>query len=105
MEDAACNRIYAARVCRRFPVILDALAAGTLSLTSVRILNAHLTPENQQAVLARARGRSRREIEALVAELAPRPDVASSVREASRCHAAGTDASVRDRAAGNGNDG
>ena len=80
-EDAACNRIYAARACRRFPVILGALAAGALSLTSVRMLSPHLTPENHEAVLARASGRRRREIEALVAELAPRPDVPSSVRK------------------------
>src|SRR5712691_7298631 len=80
-EDAACNRIYAARACRRFPVILDALASGALSLTSVRMLSPHLTPENHEAVLARASGRGRREIEALVAEVAPRPDVPSSVRK------------------------
>jgi hypothetical protein len=79
-EDAACNRIEAARACRRFPVILDLLAAGEVTLTSVRLLGRHLTPENHQAVLARASGRSRREIEALVAELAPQPDVPSSVR-------------------------
>ena len=80
-EDAACNRIYAARACRRFPVIVDALASGALSLTTVRMLNPHLTPDNHEAVLARASGRSRREIEALVAELAPRPDLPSSVRK------------------------
>jgi hypothetical protein len=80
-EDAACNRIYAARACRRFPVILDALASGALSLTSVRMLSPHLTPENHEVVLARASGHSRREIEALVAELAPRPDVPSFVRK------------------------
>src|SRR5438093_485933 len=80
-EDATCNRIYAARACRRFPVILDALASGALSLTSVRMLSPHLTAENHEAVLARASGRSRREIEALVAELAPRADVASSGRK------------------------
>jgi hypothetical protein len=80
-EDAACNRIYAARACRRFPAILDALASGALSLTSVRMLSPHLTPENHEAVLARASGRSRREIEALVAEVAPRPDVPSSIRK------------------------
>jgi HNH endonuclease len=80
-EDAACNRIYAARACRRFPVILDALASGALPLTSVRMLSPHLTPENHEAVLARASGRSRREIEAQIAELAPRPDVPSSVRK------------------------
>jgi len=52
-----------------------------LSLTSVRMLSPHLTPENHETVLDRASGRSRREIEALVAELAPRPDVPSSVRK------------------------
>jgi hypothetical protein len=80
-EDAACNRIEAARACRSFPVILDHLASGAMSLTSVRLLRRHLTPENHQAVLARARGRRRREVEALVAELAPRPDVPPSVRK------------------------
>jgi hypothetical protein len=80
-EDAACNRIEAARACRSFPVILDHLASGAMSLTSVRRLRRHLTPENHEAVLARACGRSRREIEALVAELAPRPDVPPSVRK------------------------
>jgi hypothetical protein len=79
-EDAACNRIEAARACRRFPVILDLLASGAMTLTSVRLLGRHLTPENQQAVLAKASGRSRQQIEALVAELAPRPDVPSLVR-------------------------
>jgi hypothetical protein len=80
-EDAACNRIEAARTCRRFPMILDMLASGAMSLTSVRLLGKHLTAENHHAVLARACGRSRREIEALVAELAPRPNVPSSVRK------------------------
>jgi 5-methylcytosine-specific restriction endonuclease McrA len=80
-EDAACNRIHAARACRHFPVILDLLATGALSVTTVRLLREHLTPENHEAVLARARGRSRREIDALIAELAPRPDVPSSIRK------------------------
>src|SRR6266852_4835135 len=44
-EDAACNRIEAARACRRFPVILELLASGSLSLTSVRLLARHLTAE------------------------------------------------------------
>src|SRR5262245_46318062 len=59
-EDAACNRIDVARACRRFPLILDGLASGALTLTSVRLLASHLTPENHQSVLARAADRSRR---------------------------------------------
>jgi hypothetical protein len=80
-EDAACNRIEAARACRRFPVILDLLASGAMTLTSVRLLGRHLTPENHRVVLAKASGRSRRQIEALVAELAPLRDVPSVVRK------------------------
>jgi hypothetical protein len=79
-EDAACNRIEAARACRRFPAILDLLASGEVTLTSIRLLGRHLTPENHESVLARARGRNRQQIESLVAELAPQPDVPSSVR-------------------------
>src|SRR5688572_11741637 len=74
-EDVACNRIDVARACRRFPLILERLAAGSVTLTSVRLLAPHLTADNHQAVLAKASGRTRREIEALVAELAPQPDV------------------------------
>jgi 5-methylcytosine-specific restriction endonuclease McrA len=80
-EDAACNRIDAARACRRFPVIIDLLASGQVTLTAVRLLGRHLTPDNHQAVLAKARGRSRQQIEGLVAELAPRPDVPTSMRK------------------------
>src|SRR2546428_1156787 len=80
-EDAACNRIEAARACRRFPLILELLASGSLSLTSVRLLAHHLTAENHRSVLAKARDRRRHEIESLVAELAPRPDVPSTVRK------------------------
>jgi len=79
-EDAACNRIEAARACRRFPLILELLASGSLTLTSVRLLAKHLTEENHQSVLAKAEDRSRREIEVLIAELAPRADIPSTVR-------------------------
>jgi hypothetical protein len=80
-EDAACSRIDAARSCRRFPVILDRLASGELTLTTVRLLGRHLTPENHQAVLAKAARQTRSQIEALVAALAPQPDVPTSVRK------------------------
>ncbi len=80
-EDAACSRTSAARTCRRFPAIVEDLASGTLSLTSVRLLAPHLTAENHEVVLARPRNKARGEIQALVAELAPRPDVPASVRK------------------------
>ena len=80
-EDAACNRIETARACRRFPLILELLASGSLTMTSVRLLGKHLTAENHQSVLAKASDRTRREIDVLIAELAPRPDIPSDVRK------------------------
>jgi hypothetical protein len=86
-EDAACNRIEAARACRRFPLILELLASGSLTLTSVRLLGRHLTAENHESVLAKSRHKTRHEIEVIVARLAPRPDLASAVRKLP-CHTA-----------------
>lgn len=73
-EDAASNRIAAARACRKFPEILGLLASGHVSLSTLRVLGRHLTSDNHRTVLARACGKSRREIEVLVAELDPQPD-------------------------------
>src|SRR5688500_4294639 len=78
-ESAAGKRITAARVARRFPVVLEMIAGGEIHLTAVNMLAAHLTEENHAEVLARARHRSKREIEKLVAEIAPRPDLPSRV--------------------------
>jgi hypothetical protein len=80
-EHAAYNRLVAARVSRRFPEILDLLADGSLNLATVRLLAPHLRSDNLEWVMAQARGRSKREVEALVARLAPRPDVPASVRK------------------------
>jgi hypothetical protein len=79
-EHSAYNRIEAARASRRFPVLLDLLADGSLTLSAVRLLSPHLGPDNFDALVALAKGKSKREVEVLVARLAPRPDVAASVR-------------------------
>jgi hypothetical protein len=82
-EAEAYNRIEAARAARRFPVILDRLAVGSLNLTTVRLLASHLTVENHLELLAGASGKTRREVEELRARYFPQPDVASSVRKLS----------------------
>jgi len=43
-------------------------------------LSKHLTDDNHRALLARAKHKSSREIDVLVAEVAPRPDVPSQIR-------------------------
>ena len=80
-EHAAYNRIAAARAARRFPVILDLLADGSVHLTTVTILAPHLTAENHRAVLEEATHRSKEEVEVIKARLAPRPDVPATIRK------------------------
>jgi hypothetical protein len=80
-EHSAYNRIEVARTARRFPIVLDLLAEGALTLSTVRLLAPHLTEMNYREVLARANGKSKREVEVLVARLAPRPDVPATIRK------------------------
>jgi hypothetical protein len=80
-EHEAYNRIVAARVGRRFPIVRDMLGEGSLNLTSVRLLGPHLTGDNHKALLTAASGKSRREVEELIARHFPQPDVPCSVRK------------------------
>ncbi len=80
-EHAAYGRIEAARAARRFPVILERLAEGSVTLTAVGLLAPHLAPENHRALLDLARHKSKRQVEELVARLRPQPPVPSSVRK------------------------
>jgi hypothetical protein len=80
-EHEAYNRIEVARAARRFPVILELLAAGSVNLTTVRLLGPHLTPDNHRGVLESARGMKRTEVEEIVARLAPFPEAPSFVRK------------------------
>jgi hypothetical protein len=74
-EDEAQRRCRAARVARQFPMLFPMLADASIHLTGIVLLAPYLTQENHREVLARARYRRKREIELLVAELAPARDV------------------------------
>lgn len=58
-------------------MIVELLAQGAMNLTSIKLLGPQLTDGNHVEVLERARGLSKRDVERLVAELAPKPDVPS----------------------------
>jgi hypothetical protein len=79
-EPVTAKRIWAARTARRFPVLLDMVARGELHLGAIHLLAKHLTEENHASVLERAKHKSCREVERLVAELTPRADVPSRIR-------------------------
>jgi hypothetical protein len=79
-EQITMKRLWAARTARRFPVILEMVARGELHLGAIHLLSRHLTARNHIDVLQSARHKSCREVERLVAELAPRADVPSRIR-------------------------
>jgi len=79
-ESTAGKRIGAARTARRFPVLFAMVARGELHLSGIHRLKAHLTRENHEQVLAAAKHKTIRQIEELVARLAPQPDVPSTLR-------------------------
>jgi hypothetical protein len=80
-EAEAYLRIQAAKVGREFPLVLERLGEGALHLTAIKLLAPHLTEENCAQLLERVRGLSKRKIEEIVAELAPKPDVPARVRK------------------------
>ena len=78
-EDAARKRIHAARAARDFPAIFSAVAEGRLHLSGVVMLAPRLTSDNAEELLAAAVHKTRPEIELLLAERFPRPDVPTQI--------------------------
>src|SRR5947207_14396138 len=75
------DRIFVARAARRLPALIEALRSGKVHLGGLRLLAPLLTVENHLDVLARAAGKSKRQIEEIVARLAPKPPVAAAIRK------------------------
>ena len=76
-EASAYHRIHAARAARKWPVVLEHLRAGFVTLGALGILAPHLTDANREALLAEARHKSKRDVERIVARIRPKPDVPS----------------------------
>jgi 5-methylcytosine-specific restriction endonuclease McrA len=82
-EDAAVMRIRSARAARLFPEIFPALAEGRLSLTAVFLLSRHVCDEHGnrvpggQELVAAAMDKTKGEIQRLIAERFPQPDLPS----------------------------
>jgi 5-methylcytosine-specific restriction endonuclease McrA len=74
-DDAAAKRIHAARAAHRFPALFEALADGRLHLSAVVMLAPHLTEETAEELIAAATRKTKSEIEQLLADRFPKPDV------------------------------
>jgi hypothetical protein len=88
-EHAAYGRIEAARAARRYPMLLALLEEGAVTLTTITLVAPHLTDENHTKVLESTRHKSKREVERIVAELRPVPDVPPTIRRLPTAQVAG----------------
>lgn len=79
-EGAAYDRIEAARAARRFPVILERLATASITLSTIGLVGRHLTTSNHADLLTECHHKSKREVEVIVARLAPKPDAVTMIR-------------------------
>ena len=79
-EGAAAKRLRVARLSLRFPQVLEFLRDGRVHLSRLGLLAAHMTEANCVSLLEEASGKSKREIEGMVAALAPKAPVATTVR-------------------------
>jgi hypothetical protein len=74
-EDEACRRIDAARLAHRFPDLLVRIERGELTLTTVGLLRKALTASSYDELVVAAAGKTKREVQALLAKRSPAPDV------------------------------
>src|SRR4051812_20336004 len=80
-EGAAYNRILVARAASKLPAVVEALRSGQVHLAGLRLLAPHLTEENHAELLRRSAGRTKEEIGEVVAALAPRPPMPTTLRK------------------------
>jgi hypothetical protein len=80
-EDETCKRIQAARAARAYPVIFELVAQGRLHLSAINLLAPHLTKNNHEELLGLACGKSKRQVEELLAARFSQPDVLAVVRK------------------------
>jgi hypothetical protein len=80
-NNEAFHRITAARLARKFPLIFEMLERRDVHLTAVCLLRDYLTVENHQELLRKASHKTKTQIEELLAQRFPKPDVVSRVRK------------------------
>jgi 5-methylcytosine-specific restriction endonuclease McrA len=76
-DEVAKKYLAAARTAREFPVVFDMLADRRLSVSAVLTLRPWFEPSSANELLAAASGRTREELEWLIAERFPQSDMLS----------------------------
>ena len=77
----AFHRTTAARIARRYPIVFSLIEQRQLHLTAVCLLRDYLTHQNHRELLAEASGKTKLQVQELIARRFPRPGVSSGVRK------------------------
>lgn len=80
-DGAAFTRIEVARASRRFPMLLEMLRDGRLSLATACLVSSKLQADTADDLFAQVLYKSKREVEAVLAARHPKPPVPSVVRK------------------------
>src|SRR5512146_130433 len=78
-DDEACRRVAAARLVRRFPIALGMIERGEIHLTTLLLLREHLDEGNHEELLRQAAGKTKMQVQELIAARSPRPDAPSAI--------------------------
>ena len=73
-EGETSRRLNAARLVRRFPSLLGRIERGEVHLSALKPLGRYLDEENVDAVLDDAKGKTRSQLEEMIARRFPRPN-------------------------------
>jgi HNH endonuclease len=79
-EQGAYRRIRAARLARRFPVLFTLVAEGRLHLSAITLLAPHIRRRNAEELFAAAEHKTKQELQQLLADRFPHPDLPTRVR-------------------------
>jgi len=88
-EDCTYKRIRVARTAREFPAIFHAIADGRLNLSGVLLLKPQLSHDNVDELMVAAARKTRRQIEQMLADRTPMPDLATRLAPVEVTAAAG----------------
>src|SRR5271166_3031069 len=78
-EDEACRRIHVARLARRFPDLLAQVERGELTLSTIALLHDSLTESNYEELVKAAAGKTKADVQGLLAKRSPSPDVPAAI--------------------------
>ena len=80
-EGETSRRLNAVKLVRRFPSLLGRIERGEIHLSTLKILGRHLDEANLDELLDEARGKTKMQVNELLASRHPRPDVLAMVVE------------------------